>query len=180
MKKILFNFLLINLLSISSLFSQDIGVTAINQPQNGGCDLGTVQVQVNLFNYSVNNLIGSFDVKYVLNNETTVVQSDLNALGFGGNSARIFTFLLPVDFTNKYGDNVLTVYTDLGTDTDNSNDTIIIIITNSEPTEGGVLAKSDTICEGLNSGTLQLTGNLGSVEEWQFNEGNFGLQYLII
>jgi len=172
MKKILFNFLLINLLSISSLFSQDIGVTAINQPQNGGCDLGTVQVQVNLFNYSVNNLIGSFDVKYVLNNETTVVQSDLNALGFGGNSARIFTFLLPVDFTNKYGDNVLTVYTDLGTDTDNSNDTIIIIITNSEPTEGGVLAKSDTICEGLNSGTLQLTGNLGSVEEWQFNEGN--------
>jgi gliding motility-associated-like protein len=171
-KNILYSLIIISFLNFSSLFAQDIGVISVNQPTSDDCDLTTRQVQVDLFNYSSNTLLGAFDVKFQLNNEVINVQSELNGLGFGGNSTKSFTFLIPVDFSNKYGLNTLKVYTDLGSDLDRLNDTISLEIRNYEPTDGGSLSLNDTVCKGTNSGTIEVMSHVGDIVEWQFDEGN--------
>lgn len=150
---------------------QDIGVVNIISPISSGCDIGTQQVQVDIFNFGSSTVYGSFNIRFQLNSETPVSQTDLNLLGFGSGNTRTITFIIPVNLNGKYGANTFKVYTQLGPDNNNANDTITMTITNYQPTNGGNLMSGDTVCQSANNGTLILENSIGDVQEWQSNIG---------
>ncbi|HET6224860.1 MAG TPA: gliding motility-associated C-terminal domain-containing protein [Bacteroidia bacterium] len=61
-----------------------------------------------------------------------------------------------------------------------SNDTSsIAIVTVDAASVGGTLSSSDTVCKGANSGTLNLTGYTGAIQQWQFSTDG-GINWLTL
>lgn len=54
-----------------------------------------------------------------------------------------------------------------------------VTITVQPPTVGGTLSGTATVCSGLNSGTLNLSGQTGSVQQWEYSI-DAGLSWLVI
>lgn len=156
---------------MTSVMAQDIGVISIQQPSGDGCDINSQPVSVTVRNFDAATLTGSFDVTYQLDSDPVVTQTDLNLLGFAGGATRNFSFVTPINMTGNYGQHTLKVYTERAGDTDNTNDTSIFVFTNYAPSNGGTLVANDTVCSTGNGDTLFVSGIVGNVLEWQFNNG---------
>jgi hypothetical protein len=104
--------------NIRHLFADDIGVTIINNPNTGqGLGLQTVDVTIENFGY---NSASNFDVAYTLNGGTPVVETYTNTLNSGATTT--YSFTTQADLTSL-GIYDIIAYTDLNSDSDNSNDT---------------------------------------------------------
>lgn len=172
------------LVGVSSIgLSQDLGVINIQTPTGDGCDLGLTTVQVEVRNFAATNYgpgIGQdYDVIYQLDGNAPVTQNAPNLLGFGAMTNQTFTFATQLNLNGNYGAHTLKVYTEVGGDVDNTNDTTTLTFTNFEPTAAGVLSESDTVCITSNLDTLILDGKIGDIVRWETNTGS-GWQPLVL
>jgi gliding motility-associated-like protein len=148
----------------------DVGVTIINSPQSG-CQLGNESVQVEVFNYGASLGFATFNVTYVIDGITTTSQSQVFT-SFNTNETRTVSFTLPADLSVA-GPHTLDIFTELGSDVDNTNDTLSTIVINDAPSDGGTLLSDDTVCQGT-SDTLVLSGTIGQVVGWEYSDDGGG------
>lgn len=149
-----------------SISAQDIGVLTSSSPTTG-CNLTDSEaVTVTVFNYGP-DLNSSFDIAYVIDGGTPVVETITLGSAFLSFSSYSHTFATAADLSIP-GTFIFDIYTSLGSDTDNSNDTLAGNIIISHPLSvGGIVGPADTVCFGTNSGSVSLTGHTGAVQSWE-------------
>jgi gliding motility-associated-like protein len=145
--------------------SQDIGILSSSSP-NSGCELANNElVTVVLYNFS-GAYSGSFDVSYEINGGIPVTET-ITLSPFPTTSSYSYTFTTPADLStaNTYN---FKFYTNLVGDVNNSNDTLNNITVVSDTFSiGGVVATSQSVCLGINNGTLNLNSSIGNVQFWE-------------
>jgi gliding motility-associated-like protein len=148
-----------------NISSQDIGILSSSSP-NSGCELSNNElVTVVIFNYG-SNYTGSFDVSYEINSGVPITET-ITLSPFLSTSSFAYTFTVPADLStaNSYS---FDFYTNLVGDINNANDTLSnITVVSDTLSTGGVLSTSQSVCFGNNSGTLNLSGSIGSVQFWE-------------
>ncbi|MFT7613668.1 MAG: gliding motility-associated-like protein [Parvicellaceae bacterium] len=158
--------------SIAS-FGQDIGLLAALSPTSG-CEISSTEtVTVQVFNYGASTS-SSFNVSYKINGGAAV--TDVVALGlFPSLTGYTHTFSVSADLSVP-GTYTFQLYTSLAGDINSTNDTIngYVVISDAN-TVGGVVNSSGSVCLSGNSGTLTLTGEIGSILNWEFSDDFGGL-----
>lgn len=149
----------------NSVSSQDIGILSSPSP-NSGCELANNElVTVVLFNFS-GPYSGSFDVSYEINGGAPITET-ITLSPFPATTSFSYTFTAPADLStaNTYN---FKFYTNLVGDVNNSNDTLNnISIISDTISIGGMVSTSQSVCLGINSGTLNLNSSIGSVLFWE-------------
>lgn len=110
---------------VKHLFTDDVGVLEVVTPQTNE-DLGNETIIVKVKNYGADTQTG-FDVEYVLDSNSSVVQSFSGNIG--AEEVMSLTFTEAGDFS-EVGEHTLSVKTDLSNDQLASNDEISVIIEN--------------------------------------------------
>jgi gliding motility-associated-like protein len=166
--KQLLSLIMITCLGFHSIGQDDVGTVLIISPSSG-CQIGNLQVQADIFNFGDDLSPLTLEVSYQIDNNAPVTQTQIYAT-FNTNDTKTVTFTVQGNF-GAPGDHVLKVYTDLGSDSDRSNDTLTRIVSNYPATIPGTLFKDTTICSGQ-SVSIFIDGNNGSVDHWEFsNDG---------
>lgn len=147
--------------------SQDLGVVTSSSPVSG-CVLDTAEVvEVFIINFGP-DVFTSFDVSYSINGGTPITET-IPAATFLSLNSYSYTFDSVADLSAP-GIYNLCYYTTVAGETNNSNDTICVTVVNDALTIPGTTQSDQTVCLGINTGTINLTGNLGSVQSWQTSE----------
>ncbi len=166
MKKLLILFSLICLGKFT--FAQDVSVIAITAPTSGCSLSATSSVTIKIFNYGPNITIASpFNVTYTVNGVLTA--TEVVSANILTNSTYIYTFTTTVDLSvaNTYTFDAATA---LAGDINPSNDSFSGYIVNSVAASvGGTVSGSAAVCKGSNSGTLTLSGQTGSILNWEYS-----------
>jgi gliding motility-associated-like protein len=159
-------------LAVASLFivkyanGQDVGVVAKLSP-NSGCELTNSEtVTVQVFNFG-STISTPFDVSYQINGQTPVVET-INLGTFNASSSYTHTFAVDASLLAQ-GTFNMKFYTSLVSDVNNSNDTIYSTVISDATTIGGNLPLDFNVCEVGNSGTINLSGQNGSVLDWELS-----------
>jgi gliding motility-associated-like protein len=163
MKKLMFSLFAILIIGKSQA-QFDIGVTQINAPSSG-CNLSAGEtVTIKLFNYGA-DINTPFNVSYSINGGPAVVEA-VNATILQ-NSSYTYSFTTPANLSvaSSYTFTAGTLYP--GDINPNNDDVTGFVVTNYTTSVGGTLASSATVCAGSNSGTINLSGNTGSVLNWE-------------
>lgn len=145
--------------------AQDLLVT--NMPSvDSGCNLSSCNpITVTVYNNGPTGIfVTPATISYVINGGAPVTEAFSLTLPVGG--TYIYTFFACADFSNQ-GTYTIVVDINLSTETNPANDALTMTILNDTTVVGGILASSDTICSGFNSGNLVLTGNTGYISYWQ-------------
>lgn len=111
---------------VNHLFPNNIGVVQLNSPQSGSELTDDEPISVLLENTG-GEPQSDFDVTYILNDGDPVTEQVPGP--FPSASTMTYTFTLTGDFS-ELGDHELVIFTSLNGDSDTSNDTISIIVTN--------------------------------------------------
>jgi hypothetical protein len=136
--------------NIQHLFSDDIGVTIINNPNTGqGLGVQTVDVTIDNFGY---NTVSNFDVAYTINGGTPVVETFTNNLLAGSSVNYTFTTQADLSYLGLYD---IVAYTNLNTDSDHTNDTTYSSVENQNCQPQGNCSFGD----GLTNFTLGTISN---------------------
>ncbi|MGV6862001.1 MAG: gliding motility-associated C-terminal domain-containing protein [Putridiphycobacter sp.] len=147
------------------------GATSVNTPANG-CELSSTET-IKIVIVNVGSITGTnvnFDINYSLNGGATVTESGTINAGFASNATYTFTYSQPADFSACQ---IHTLDFELVinglTDTDPSNNTVTRNVTSDcAPTFGTTTAPS-SVCQGSNSGNLNISGYNGVVQDWQWS-----------
>jgi gliding motility-associated-like protein len=151
----------------AGLKAQDLGVIRISSPRSD-CSLSaneTVTLVIKNFGSTIH--VGNVNVSYKLNSNTPVTESAPLTILPGDSST--YSFLATVN-VSSFGTYSFKAYTFLMNDVNTANDSITnYSITNFPPTVGGTVSSNDSVCSGNNTGTLTLSGQTGSVLNWEFS-----------
>lgn len=142
----------------------DIGVTQITSP-NSGCNLSSTEtVTVKLFNYGA-DINTPFNISYSINGGPAVVEA-INA-NILQNSTYTYSFTTTANLSaaTSYTFTAGTLYP--GDVNPNNDDVTGHVVTNYTTSVGGNLASSATVCAGANSGTINLSGQTGTILNWE-------------
>lgn len=170
MKRFLFIF--ISLLSVVNLGIAQPNIGAISVTAGfSGCSLSpSTQVVVNLQNVGTTNLSNiPFDITYVVNGGAPVTATNVSFPNLSisdGPVSYTFTGVQTADLSAA-GVYNFQAYVALSGDNDQANDTTIIATVINRSSVGGTVTSDDTVCGGSNSGTLNLTGQTGTVLRWE-------------
>lgn len=155
--------LLLALLSLTS-HAQDIALLRLLTPQSG-CELGSQTVSVQAYNYGA--LLGAgtqFLGLYVLDGGSSQNQAFTLDTPWEPMTARVLTFTVPGNFAAP-GNHSLMVSINMAGDPNNGNNTLHHeVIRTSAATVAGSLSHVPT---GVSAGSLQLSGQVGSVVQWE-------------
>lgn len=154
----------------SRILAQDVGVTKINNPQSG-CNLGSETVTIEITNFGSTLLLTTIPLSYQLDGGTPVTQNTLFTT-FNSGTTQTVSFNVTLNMSGNYGKHLLKAFSGLSSDTKRSNDTFTITFFNYQPSNGGVLLTSDTVCATANGDTLVLTQKTGNVIQWESNSGS--------
>jgi gliding motility-associated-like protein len=156
------------LLLINYSYSQDIGVVSILAPTSG-CALSPVSdVTVVVFNFG-SNINTNFDVSYQINGGPIVTETVVITPPFLSSSTYTYTFATKANLSVS-GTYDFDAFTSYPGDVNASNDsTLNYMVTSSATTVGGSVSGTTNVCTGTNTGTFNLTGNIGSVLNWEFS-----------
>jgi gliding motility-associated-like protein len=160
-------FLLVLSLSSSVIYSQaDLAINPTLSAPVNGCELTSNQViTMLLVNTSGFPYSGTLEMGYILNNGTPVVLSVTTTLPPSG----VFTYSFPVtDDFSACQEHDLQGWVYDAADPNNLNDTVNFVVISDCPPVVGTLSGSqgDTVCAGLNAGSVNLSGYTGLPEEW--------------
>lgn len=150
----------------NELFAQDVSVTAITGPSTG-CSLTTTEnVVIRIFNYG-SDLSGTpFNVQYTLNGGVPVVEV-ATFPSFLTNSTVTYTFTTTANLSAA-GTYTIDAATSLAGDVNPSNDAFTgYTVVNSSPSVGGTVSGATNVCYNVNSGGLTLSGQTGSILNWE-------------
>lgn len=162
------------LLTQFNIFSQDMALQAPSGSFTApvtGCSLTAAEtVTVNIFNFTTNLPAGtSFTVSYTVDAGAPV--SELVTLGATllANSTYTHTFATPADLSVA-GSHTLTATVTLAGDINATNNTYTgYTITNNAASVGGTVSGGTNVCFNSNSGNVTLSGQTGSVINWEFS-----------
>jgi len=164
MKKLFSSILLFSIVNFS-MGQMDAGVTGITAPVSGCSLTSTQSVTVKIFNYG-SNIVLPFNVSYRINlgvPVTEVINTPILS-----NSTFTYTFTTPANLSVA-GSYTFDAFTNLGGDVNATNDSLKnYIVINSAPSVGGTVNPSGfTVCSGSNFGAVSVTGETGSVVNWE-------------
>ncbi|MEO9532037.1 MAG: gliding motility-associated C-terminal domain-containing protein [Crocinitomicaceae bacterium] len=160
-------FLLVVGLSTSGVYGQaDLAINPTLSAPADGCELTSSQViTMLLVNTSGFPYSGTLEMGYSLNNGPAVTLNVTTTLPPSG----VFTYSFPVadDFSACQAHDLQGWVYDAA-DPNNLNDTVNFTVISDCPPVVGTLSGSegDTVCTGMNGGTIDLTGYNGIPEEW--------------
>lgn len=157
------------LLEVVSVSAQDIGVTAITSPVSG-CNLSaTSTVTVRIFNYGP-NVVTPFNVSYTVNGGAPVTEV-INTVILS-NSTYTYSFTTPVNLSTA-GVYTFTAYTTMAGDINPTNDAVTgYQVTSDAPSAGGTVSGGTSVCNGSNSGSLNVAGFTGTIQRWEYSTDN--------
>lgn len=147
--------------------SQDVSVINMTAPVSGCALTATEQVVIRIFNYGPSDLSGvNIPVSYTLNggpavNETAVFPS------FLANSTATYTFTTTANLSsaNTY---TFTASTSLVGDVNPTNNSFLnYTVTSTAVSVGGAVSGGTSVCISGNSGVLTLSGQTGSILNWE-------------
>lgn len=149
--------------------SQDIGVTDITSPVTG-CNLtGAETVKVKIFNYGTDMSGVPFNVSYTVNGGIPVIEPVIIP-SFLPNSTVTYTFTNTVNLSSP-GTYTFDATTTLIGDVNTTNDAFTgHVVNNDLPTVGGTVSGGTAACISGNSGTLTLSGHVGTIQNWEFSQ----------
>ncbi|PCJ27840.1 MAG: hypothetical protein COA97_02580 [Flavobacteriales bacterium] len=152
--------------------SQDVGILSSSSP-NSGCELSNAElVTVVIFNFG-GSYSGSFDVSYEINGGVLVTETIILS-PFPATSSFTYTFTALADLSTANTYNFI-FYTNLVGDVNNNNDTLgNIAVISDTLSYGGIIATSQSVCVGNNSGTLNLNSYLGDIQFWELSTNSGG------
>jgi gliding motility-associated-like protein len=172
---------LFTLLVLSAFFGiasaqDDLGLAApngsISSPVSGCALTNSELVTIKIFNYGPGTIVTPFNVSYTVTGPISsgpVVEA-VGAPNIPPNTLFTYTFLTPVNMSSG-GVYIVDANVSLPGDPNASNDSYNnYSVVNSDPTVGGSIAPAAvTTCSGSGSGTLTLSGETGTVLEWQYS-----------
>jgi gliding motility-associated-like protein len=136
---------------------------SISSPMDGCYLSATETITVTVVNAQGTPYAGTFDITYVLDFGTPVTESVTTAMP--GSGTYIYSFPAPDDFSSCAAHN-LQVYIFDPTDINNLNDTIVFTVLSDCDPVVGTLSGPGTVCTGMNSGNIELTGYTGNIQQW--------------
>lgn len=138
--------------TVTHLYPNDLGIVQVNSPQSGTQLTQNEDITVTIENAGGESQ-SDFDVTYVLDGADPVTEQVPDTIP--AVSTMMYTFMATGDFS-ALGDHDLMVYTSLPDDSDSSNDTISVIITNEMCQPGADCSQGDGI-DRLVLGTIDNT-----------------------
>lgn len=161
--KLLFSILFFTSIYIGN-FAQDVGVVGSGAP-NSGCMLSSSEtVSVTIYNFGPTTS-SPIAISYTINGGTPVTEPYPLA-SFNTTSSYTHTFSTPADLSIN-GSYTIKYYTTISGDANNSNDTLISVIVSDALSVGGTINSDFSVCDGNNSGQLDLIGNVGDSLVWE-------------
>lgn len=150
--------------------AQDISVIAITAPVSGCSLSSTSSVTVNVKNVGLTDLSGvPFNLSYTINAGAPVTDVAVVFPFFTSNTTISYTFTVTANLSVP-AVYTFTAYSTLATDINTTNDaTTGYVVTSTAPSVGGTVAGGTNVCTGANSGVLTLSGQTGSVLNWEYS-----------
>jgi gliding motility-associated-like protein len=148
-------------------FTQDLALGAMTSPANGCYLSSNASVTIVIANVLGAPYGGTFDISYSLNGAPPIVESVTTVLP--GSGTYIYTFVVKANVSNcqlHTFDFVLSVPGDVNP----ANNTSSVSIASDCDPVTGTIAYPDTVCSGINSGNLVLSGFSASVVDWQYSD----------
>lgn len=146
--------------------SQDLRLFSVANPTTG-CMLGNQEdVSIVIINVGPQLVNATFDATFILNNGTPVTENVMLPPVFNNGSLISYTFSSTADLSIT-GNYILDAYINLPSDINRSNDTISSQVISYPMSAGGVISGGTTVCSGVNSGQLILSGHTGDVINWE-------------
>jgi gliding motility-associated-like protein len=169
MRKLLLT--LVSLILIGNLaLAQDVSVIAITAPVSG-CSLTAAEtVTINVKNVGLTDLSGvPFNLSYTINAGAPVTDVGVSFGFFAPNTTVSYSFTVPANLSVP-GAYTFTSYSTLATDINTTNDaTTGYVVTCTAPSVGGTVSGGTNVCTGSNAGSLTLSGQTGSVVNWEYS-----------
>lgn len=163
--------------------NNDIAVTQITSPISG-CNLSCVNPKITIYNNTPplpNPVLwsGNYEVCYTVNGGPAVCEY-FSVPNLNNGATYDYTFIDTMCFATQgtytlvVTVNLVAPYPASGPDVNMANNTSTIVIINDTTVVPGTLSQSDSVCSGINSGILTLTGNTGYIDFWEssINNGN--------
>lgn len=168
--------LLLSLIGLQSFAQDDLQMLGITSPITPACSYTTTEtIQVTIRNNGPSPLPAAVvDLSYRINagpvnTDAAVVLPFLPVTG-----VTTYTFSVPADLSAP-GVYLLDVWLVFAGDPDQTNDSIIDFMISNNTTVGGNITPNFSLeCNGDNNGTLTLSGETGTILDWEFStDGGF-------
>lgn len=165
MFKKLFNILIFCLLGTWGYAQADLTINpSINSPTSACYMSNSETITIVIVNTSAFPYAGNLEIGYSLNMAPNVIETQ--NIGFmPGSGTFIYSFPTPDDFSACQIHN-LQIWIYDPTDPNNLNDTINVNVTSDCDPTAGWISGADTVCQGNNSGEINLNGWYGNILEW--------------
>lgn len=166
LKKLCFSGLVfITTLTCSAQF--DLTISPMLVAPSSGCQLSATEtITIVVVNAQSSPYAGTFDISYILDGGTPVVETVTTFLPASG--TYIYSFIIKADLSGC-GVHTLDFEVDDPTDINDPNDYYSTTVTSDCPAVAGTITFPDTVCAGLNSGNLVVWGFTGNVENWIYS-----------
>jgi gliding motility-associated-like protein len=172
MIKKLYSLLVFGLLSLCSFGQLDLTINPSLGSPSDGCQLGVETITATLVNVGVDPFSGTLEMGYTLNAGAPVtVPVPIGIMMPSGTF--IYSFPVDDDFSACQAHD-LRIWVYAAADVNNLNDTLDYVVESDCPPTLGVLSGADTVCYGMNSGNINLTGYSGYPLEWLISNDNGG------
>lgn len=160
----------ITFLSPNNVFAQDLGVTAILSVEDYCNRQSDIVVTVNWTTFDGSTLTLPSDFVWELNGVAIAPETNGASIGASNGS---FTFNEQIDFNDlNNGPNILKAYTEAAFDGNAANDTTTLEFNSWDLSSAGSVTNDSTACANNNGSTLNLDTRVGTIIEWQSNEGS--------
>jgi len=159
--------LFLGLLSVFSLAQYDLTISPALAAPASGCQLSTTEtITIVIVNAQSSPYAGTFDISYILDGGTPVVESVTTFLPASG--TYIYSFIMKADLSGC-AIHTLDFEVDDPTDINDPNDYMSTTVTSDCPAVAGSITAPSLVCAGINSGTFVVGGFTGNVENWIYS-----------
>ncbi len=168
MRKILLIFLPLFFIVKLGMAQPDLTALTVSAGASG-CSLSASQnVVVLIQNTGTTDLSNvTFNLSYTINGGAPITDVGVSFPFLPATQFQSHTFTVHANLSTP-GSYILQAYvSNLAGDIDQTNDTTLTSTTTNTSSVGGVVTSNATVCAGANSGTLNLSGQTGTVQKWQ-------------
>lgn len=167
MKRFLLIFISFFILTLSVNAQTNIAVSNFFAGSDG-CGLSASRVvSVGVENVGTTDLSGvPFNLSYTINGGVPVTDFNITVPSLPPGQLYTHIFTVPANLSAPGTYNFVSYSSGLVGDNVQTNDTTYESVINTSSV-GGIVTSDDTVCAGTNSGTLNLTGNIGTVVRWE-------------
>lgn len=167
MRKILLVFIPLFVLAQIVLAQPNISALTVSAGTSGCARSAHQNVIILIQNTGTTDLSNiTFDLTYSINGGAPLTDAGLSFSSFGINVSQPHTFAVQADLSVPGNYNFIAWVSNLSGDIDQTDDTTLATVTNTSSV-GGIVAFDDTVCQGVNAGTLTLSGQTGAVQRWE-------------